>query len=455
MKKIVEIVSERLNFIKTHKAFHLAKNAGWIFFDRIFRLSTGLIISVYLSRYLGPSDFGRLNYITTFPLMMSALAGLGLTNILFNEFIINGDDKIVKDTVTTSILLKMLSGVFSYVFVIIISFYINKEGEIHSLVLIASITLLVQCLDVIEVYFQSKKMVYQSVMPKLIAFVFFTMLRAYGLFANFKLSFFIKLSVIELVTSALMLLSVYSYLNKTSFLKFDFKFNIANKLVKSSWPILISEIFLFFYGRIDLIMIKQLSTDIELGKYSLSMRITDVWYFIPIALTTSLAPSIIHFIDKDYKEFLCRFGYLLNLLVSISLFIGLITTLFADQFISLVFGKQYNGVGNILSINIWTGVFVFLSIGVDRWYILKGLQRFVLIKTVLGAVINVLINFLLIPKYGGVGASVATLFAQFIASFVINIFYSKTHELVKIQTKSLLFIPVFLLGLLKKNIFAK
>lgn len=426
------------------KIFDLVKNTGWIFVDKMFRMAASLLVGVWIARYLGPSDFGLLNYVSVFPLLFTAFAGLGLTNILFNEFIVESNPSSFKILLTSSIFIKFIAGVVSFLGIIIVSVYMHTEPLMNILITISATSLIIQSLDVIDVYFQSQRAVKYSVIPKLIVFFIATCFRVFGLWNKAELLFFVAVTALELLLSSLISFAIYTNYTGLTFSDIRIDRTLIKRLLRLSWPLMLSELFLFLYARIDLIMIKQFSTTAELGNYSVTMRITDLWYFIPIAITTSLVPSIINIRQIDYREYLNRYGYLLNMLAAISLTIGLILTLTADPLINFLYGNKYQGVGQILSINIWTGLFVFIAIGSDRWFIVESKQKFVLYRTIAGAFINIALNFTLIPPFGALGASIATLIAQVFASYLINGIYSSTREIFYIQTKAIFFPPLFI-----------
>ena len=447
---------ETLKGYNRSKIIGLVKNTGWIFADKIFRMATGLFVGVWIARYLGPSQFGVLNYVSVFPLIITAFAGLGLTNILFNEFIVEKNELLIKRLMITSICLKFIAGILAFILIVFASIYMHSEPLVTILITISATSLIIQSLDVVDIYFQSQKAVQYSIIPKIIVFFIATCFRVFGLWTKADILFFVTITAIELLLSSLLSFVIYTNYAKIKLSGIVSDIVVDKALIKRllhlSWPLMLSELFLFLYARIDVLMIKQLSTNVELGNYSVTMRITDLWYFIPIAIATSVSPSIIAIRQTNYEEYLNRYGYLLNILSTISISIGLLLTVSADSVINVLYGNQYQHVGRILSISIWTGLFVFLSIGSDRWFIIENKQKFVLYRTIAGAIVNISLNFALIPRFGAFGACIATLVAQFFASYLMNGLYSKTREIFRMQTKAIFFLPIFV-GKTVKQLF--
>jgi O-antigen/teichoic acid export membrane protein len=223
-----------------------------------------------------------------------------------------------------------------------------------------------------------------------------------------------------------------------------FRTSRAKSLLSQSWPLILSAVMVTLYMQIDVLMIKFFTGSKEAGIYSAAARISEAWYFIPVAIVTSVFPAIIHARKTDPTRYQKRLQNLYDLLVAISLPIALIVSLGADTFIPLLYGDKFIGAGTMLSIHIWSGIFVFLGSASGQYLLAEGFTMISFYRTAIGAIINILLNLWLIPLYGGQGASVATLIAYFSATFFILAF-SKTRKEGYKMLKSL-----FLISFLQK-----
>ncbi|MBO0937944.1 flippase [Fibrella sp. HMF5335] len=428
------------------------RNAGWLFFDKIFRMATGLIVGVWLARYLGPEQFGVLNYAYVFPLIMSAFVGLGINPLLVSQIPVASNHIEIDRLVLTSVALKMFAGIIAFGIILVTNYYIHSHlSQLFVLITISASGLLFQGFDAVDIYFQSIRRVQYSIIPKVIAFVLATLARLYGLTHGLGLTFFVLVMVVELATSYVTIYLLFFKQRRLPFLQWSFHKSTAYRLLRMAWPLMVAEFFIFIYMRLDQVMIKYLANSAELGKYSAALRISEAWYFVAGALTASFYPGIIILRSQNYSAYLQRYQYLLNLLVAIGISIGLAFNIAAEPISQLLYGAQYVGVGNILAIHIWTGIFVFLGVGSNNWYVVENLQTFLLWRTVAGVLINVSLNILLIPHYGALGASIATLLAQMVASYLTNGFYRRTKEVFILQTNALLFIPKWLNNRVKRT----
>ncbi|MVM38060.1 oligosaccharide flippase family protein [Spirosoma sp. HMF3257] len=438
------------NFRKIFPYSKSLMNVGWLFFDKLFRMATGMLVGVWLARYLGPADYGLLSYANVFPLILAPLASLGVNNILVSEIPIQDADAVDR-LVRTTVALKLLAGLVAFGLIVTASYFIHaSEPQLIVLISISSVSLIVQCFDAVDVYFQSIQKVQYSIIPKIIAFGLATLIRIYGLIAHLHLEFFIMVTALELTSSYLVIYGLFLRQHNHSIFTLLLDKAIVQRLLHLAWPLMLAEFFIFVYMRIDQIMLKYLATSDELGRYSAALRLSEVWYFVAGAITMSYYPGIIKLRSEDYKAYLSRYQTLLNRLAMIGIGLGLLFSMLGNDISTLLYGQKYEGVGPILSIHIWTGVFVFIAVGTNNWFVVENMQRFLLGRTIVGALVNAILNVFLIPRYGAIGASLATLIAQLCAAYLTNGFFSRTKEVFQLQTNALLFLPRLLINTLRR-----
>jgi PST family polysaccharide transporter len=173
------------------------------------------------------------------------------------------------------------------------------------------------------------------------------------------------------------------------------------------------------YMKIDQIMLGQMIDDEAVGIYSAALRISEVWYFIPMAIVASVFPAILEAKKRSEEQYYQRLQRLFDLIVLLSICVAVPMTFLSTPIISILFGSTYEEAGAVLAIHIWTAVFVFLGVASNRWFIIENRQMLSLQRTALGAMINIILNLLLIPRYGVLGAAWATVISQ----FSVNVLY--------------------------------
>jgi PST family polysaccharide transporter len=189
---------------------------------------------------------------------------------------------------------------------------------------------------------------------------------------------------------------------------------------------------------IDQVMLGKMIGDGGVGVYAAAVRVSEVWYFLPVAVTASAFPALIRAKHEGSAIYSRRLQHLLDSMVLVSVSIAVPMTFLSNWIIRTFFGAAFKDAGPVLSVHIWASVFVFLGVASSKWFIVENLQKLTLIRTLGGAVANVAMNLVLIPKYGALGAAWATLISQAIASVFFNAFNRETRELFRLQMKSFL-----------------
>lgn len=178
------------------------------------------------------------------------------------------------------------------------------------------------------------------------------------------------------------------------------------------------------------------------GVYSAVAKISEAWYFIPVAIVTSVFPAIVLARKTDHARYIKRLQNLYDLLVGISLPVAAVITVASSVIIHIVYDNKFEGAENMLPIHIWSGIFVFLGIASSQFLLAEGLTKISFYRAAFGAIVNVLLNLWLIPLYGGVGASIATLVAYACSTFYL-LFIPKTRQQGLMMLKSLFLISIY------------
>jgi O-antigen/teichoic acid export membrane protein len=210
-----------------------------------------------------------------------------------------------------------------------------------------------------------------------------------------------------------------------------FKSKIAISLLKDSWPLILSGLIIAIYMKIDQVMIKEMLDNEAVGNYAAAVRLSEAWYFIPMIISSSLFPAIINAKKISEELYYKRLQKLYDLMVWIAIAIALPMTFLSDWFVALLYGEQYNQAGSVLMIHIWAGILVFFGVARYKWTLTENLQKFEIIIDIIGAISNILFNYILIPIYGISGAAYATLISYFMASVITSLFIKRFHVSLK------------------------
>lgn len=367
-----------------------------------------IIVIIYLARYLGVEDFGKYNFITTYFSFFMVLATFGLDPVVIKEI---AKDKTITDKIINNVLIvRLLTSFVSIILSIIAIKVLNYSGEIVFYVALGSCTMIFQSLSyVYESLFQAYlKMQYYAVsvvLYKLIfsIFVFLIIFAKGNVFhaiLALVLSEFLR-TIIDLNFSRKFL--KYEY--------FDFSINLSywKSLIKQALPFIMSAAFFIVYYRIDVLMISSMKGDVSVGLYSAAYKLTDPLLFLPAALSSTLMPVMSkQYIGEDNawkRTYIISMRYIFILMAPITMGIYALS----EKIILLLYGTEYSGSAVALQILIWSLLFNSLNSIQASMLISIDKQKVNSLITGLGCIINIILNFILIPRYDYIGAAAATL----------------------------------------------
>tara|TARA_R110002020_G_scaffold122487_7_gene278035 strand:- start:46407 stop:47657 length:1251 start_codon:yes stop_codon:yes gene_type:complete len=405
-------------------------------FERISRLVINLFVGVWLARYLGPSDFGTLNFGIAIVSIFLPLVDFGLQGILVKELFNNPKEK--DYILGTSFTLKLF---ISAIIFIGITLTMNSEFFQDSIenkvVVLVSISLFFHPFLVLENWYESQVKAKKSSILKTIFFLISSIVKIICIITKEDLITFALLYAIESFLIAIAVLITY-YLESNSIFDWRFKFGVLKYLTYKSWLLVFSSMSAVVYLKLDQIMLGAMVTDKELGLYSAAVKLSEAWYFIPLILSNALFPAILGAKKKGKKEYLQRLQQLCDLYFILSFTLALIITFTAPFIINFLYGHEYASSILILQIHIWAAIFIFLRTVLSKWLIAEDKYKFSLISQLSGAIVNVILNWLLIPKYGGAGAAIATIISYSVMSFFVLILFRDTRVILIIFVKSIL-----------------
>lgn len=415
-------------------------NTGWLFADRMLRMGLGVFVFAWIARYLGVEQFGIFNYASAFVALFGTISTLGLPSLVVRTITHYPEQK--EQILGTSFWLQLLGGFLTLILTVgCIFIFKPNDPLIINLVAILASTSIFQSFNTIDLWFQSQVKSKYTVLAKNSAFIILAFVKITLINLHAPLLAFAWATLAEVIVGAVSLIIAYQW-QGYSLKLWQWSLSLAKKLLKESWPLILSGITIILYMKIDQIMLGSMVGAKAVGLYSSATRISEVWYFIPTAVVSSIAPSIYQAKKEDNElVYYQRITQVLKLLNFIAVAIAIPMTFFSRTLIIFLFGNDYAEAGSILAIHIWASLFVFMGVATSPWFIAEGLTNLSFRRTFFGAITNVLLNFWLIPAYAGLGAAIATVISYGIAAFFANAFSPLTRKIFRLQLFSLL--PIF------------
>ena len=413
----------------------VVKNAGWLIFGKIAQMCINLFVGLLTARYLGPSNFGVINYGSAYTAFFLNLCTLGINSVLVKEFVDypNEEGKIIGTTLG----LKGVASVLSAISIMLISSFIDANEPTTILVVaLCSIGLVFNILDTFNYWFQSKLQSKVTAMASLIAFAVTAAYKVYLMVTNKSVVYFAFATSIDYMCIGVLLILVYKRYKGS---KLCFSWEYGKKLLKSSTPFIIPGLMVAIYGQTDKMMLKQMISDAEIGYYSTAVSICTMWCFILSAIIDSMFPIIMEAYNENKNNFIHKNKILYAIIFYCCILVSVFITVFAKIIVNILYGNAYLPTVNPLRIITWYTAFSYLGLARNAWIVCENKQKYLTPVYASAALANVILNLIFIPLYGASGAAVASLIAQILTTLVVPFMIPALKENSKLMIEAILF----------------
>lgn len=391
-------------------------NASWLIGCRLIQAFFGLVVTMMSARFLGPSGYGIVNYAASIVAFFVPIMQLGLNATLVHE-VINGPEH-EGQTLGTALTLTFISSLACIIGVVTFVMIANN-GETETIIvcLLYSLLLVFQSIEMIQYWFQAKLLSKYTAVTVLIAYIIVSAYRIILLVKKVSIYLYAISQAIDFAIIAIVLIIIYAKLSRQ---KLTFSFERAKRMLNRSKHYILSALMITLFTQTDRVMLKLLINEESVGLYSAAATCTSLTAFVFVAIIDSARPGILESQKKSFDTFFEKMKLLYAIVIFLALAQSLVITLFSRFIIEIMYGQEYHASINTLRIMTWYTTFSYIGAVRDVWILAKGKQSLLWIINISGAVVNVLLNLLLIPVLGINGAALATLFTQVFANIIIG-----------------------------------
>jgi O-antigen/teichoic acid export membrane protein len=415
-------------------------NAGWILAGRSFQVVLSMIVSVLIARYLGPSNYGVINYVASYVAFFTSLTTLGLSSVIVKYFVSKKDEQ--GKYVGTAIGMRLISSVVSMVFLQALMAVLEPgDRTIQIITILQSIVLIFASFDIITYWYQSrlesKYVAIITSVTRLIAILY----KVAILILNKSVEWFAFSSTIDYLLVGIALYVAY---HRSSGQKLSFSLSAAKELLSECYPYIISGVMSAVYAQISKILTGNMIDTTAVGLLTVATGFCDMISFIPVAITDSLRPLVMESKLQNERRYVYHLKILMAVILWGSILLAVGITLFAPLVVVLLYGPAYADSAAVLRVYIWSCVFAFIGPVKNIWLICEKKARYEQVFTLTGAVVSVALNLLLIPRIGIVGSAAATILAQMASNFLIPACFKNTRAVSGYMLEALIFkgVPV-------------
>lgn len=418
-----------INKIKSILSNKAIKNSFWIISEQIFQMIISLVVGVLSARYLGPSNYGTLNYTASFISFFTSVATLGLDGVVIMKIIAQPEKE--GELLGTSIIFRIISAFLSSLLILFLIYIINGNNTILLvLAAVQSLQLIMMSFNIFDTYFQRHlKSKYVSI-AKMVSCILVAAYRIYLLATKKSIIWFAFSNTFNYLIIAV-ILSISYKRDKGKKLTVNFKTGFS--VLSESYHFILSGLMVAIYGQMDKIMLGSMLSETTVGFYTAAATICTMWIFVPTAIINSFRPVIMELKTKgEEKEYLRRLQQLYSAIIWLCLFVSLVVFLLGNFIVKLLYGSDFIESANILKLLIWSETFSMIGTARGIWIISEKKNKYTKYYLAIGCVVNLILNFLLIPNYGAGGAAFATLITQITTSLIAPLFFKGTMVHTKI-----------------------
>ena len=413
----------------------VGRNLGFLLGDRVVRLVVGLFVNAWLVRYLGPDRMGLLSFTQSLVLIAAVASQLGLETIVVRDLVRRPEEE--RDLLGTALLLR-LSGALATVGIALGAVALLRPGDHESwwLTLVFTTIVFGQAFDIVDYWFQSRAEVGPVLVARGSTFLVGSAAKIAVILMRAPLVVVAAVIAGEFVLSAVTLLVVY-FARGRSPLAWRWVPVRGVALLRDSWPLVINSAAIVISVRVDQMLLTTLRGTHENGLYAAAQRLTEIIYYVPVAVMAAANPILLRSHQRDRGEYQRRLQRLFTALAWSGLGIALVVSLASPWLVRVLFGERFASTASVLSLLVWASPVMFLGVAQTNWFVAENRQHGLMVRSAAAAVLSVLLNLWLVPRLGARGAATSMLVSQALAYLALNACFRETRPLFRMQCRAL------------------
>lgn len=423
-------LERRNNLLSDKKKFLV--NSGWMVGQQIYSMLLSLIVGALSARYLGPSNFGLINYGASLISFFNTLSQLGISGVIVNEMIKKPEKQ--GDYLGTALVMRLIVSILSIPSLMIIIRCLEPNNPLlYTVTFFQAISIVLYSYEVLVFWFQMKLKMQTVSLATMLALTVVSIWKSVLLINKGSVELFALSVSIQALVSGIFVVTIFI---KKAKIKLRFSINDARYIYKHSSNFIVADLAVALYTQIDKIMIGKMLNEEDVGYYSAAMNLASMWMFVAAALIDSSRSLIISYKQTNQELYLKRYKQVLLGVTLISLFFCTAFTFLGWIAVYVIYGKEFMPAVVPLCLLVWSNYFALVGHTRSIWIAAENYYKYPKYYAIFGAVLNVILNYIFILNIGKTGAALATLLTQFLAVVVAPLLFAETRPFVKIYIES-------------------
>ena len=430
--KLIDKILSKLKL--SDSASMIVKNIGWAVTGKLVTLLGSFVVGIFVARYLGPEQYGLMSYVISYVAIFQVIATFGLDNIEIREEAKNKDER--DAIIGTAFVLKLIFAILTIALIFMVITLSKTDSFTKWMIMLYSLTIVFSCFFVARNYFTAIVWNEYVVKTEISRTIIGIVIKVVLLIQHASLAWFIAACVFDYVLLATgYSLSYSKKIDKVRLWRFDRKW--AKFLLKQSFPLLLSLTAVVAMQRIDHIMISEMIDNESVGHYSVAFKFVEVMIFIPTIMAQTIAPMLVKLRNRDEEKYKDKAQVFMDVTVWICILMAVAVCVISEFLVKSTFGIQYLFAIPVLQIMSFKVVFDALSQTSGQMIIVEGIHKLMVIREMLGLVCCVVMNFVLIPRYGIIGSAIASVSTIAVSGFLSQLLLPGYWHVFKYEVKAL------------------
>jgi len=408
-------------------------NVYWALLGQAARILSELLVGILVARYLGPEQYGVMSYVITYVSLFSVLATFGLDYIEVREL---ARDDVPKNAILGTAF--RLRVVFAFITMGIIALTVGAfeaDVSVRMMILVYSFSIIMASFSVIRNYFTAIVENKYVVKAEIGRIVLGALIKIGLLLLRAPLYWFVAA-----VTFDFLLLAsgyVYAYYSQVgSFREWRFDRHIAWHLIRQSFPLLLSGAAVLVYQRIDQIMLRNMLSNESAGYFATADRFVILIGILPAVVTQTIGPLLVRARAGDPEVYRLRRRQFVGSVLWLTIGLAVGVSVLSYPLVLLTFGEQYLAAVSVLQVLAFRAVGMALSTASGHLIIIEGIQKWAFARNLLGCIVCVVLNLVLIPRFGTVGSAWAAVITVLFTGCLANVLIPEYRQIFRLQLEA-------------------
>ena len=394
----------------------IVHNAKWIIGCKIMQSLVQFFVGILSVRYLGPSNYGLIDYAASIVAVFAPMMELGLCNTLVQEFVVSREKE--GQIIGTHLTMNLLASVACIIGVTSFAAVANPGDAVTIQVCVLySTSLFFRAIEMLQYWFQANLLSKYSSVAMLCSYLVVSAYKIYLLVSGKSVFWFALSHAVEYGVTGLLLLFAY---HKVGTQKLSVSVSLMKEMFAKSKFYIIASLMGVAFNRVGNIFLKQFFGDTENGYYAAAFTCTCITVFVFHAIIDTARPVVLESKKESQEAFEKNVSSVYGIVTWLSLAQSIFFTIFAKLIIKILYGEAFLPAIPVLQILVWNTAFSYMGYVRNIWILGEEKHSCLWIINLGGAIASLVLNLLLIPAWGACGAAVASVLVQLFTNVMMG-----------------------------------